>query len=318
MDNPSDVRFSELRSVSRSANLWNAIEELVRDTNHPQWSGFSSTALSHIPSGFEIPTEFQESLQYDSNLGVLTSFQRVTPEMQKRIVESAPDYAWFHDVEMARRQATQPTSLFIGGGGFIFPRWFLNEYPKSPRIEVAELDAAVYHATLAAFGMTVEEEKRISTWIGDARNFIDDRLTNNQWLRDKGREEVKYDFIYGDAFNDFGIPAHLTTVEFLKKVDELLNDNGIFMVNVIDIYPRTEIPGRRQEFGEVAYSGYLPSRLARKKWSAGIYREAGRLFAPLEILQQDDHKFRIRTRRKISIREEAWLANVNQFEPALK
>jgi len=48
--------------------------------------------------------------------------------------------------------------------------------------------------------------------------------------KDKGR----YDFIFGDAFNDLSIPYHLTTKEFNQQMKELLKPDGFLIANLID------------------------------------------------------------------------------------
>ena len=48
--------------------------------------------------------------------------------------------------------------------------------------------------------------------------------------KDKGR----YDFIFGDAFNDLSIPYHLTTKEFTQQMKELLKPDGFLIANLID------------------------------------------------------------------------------------
>lgn len=72
----------------------------------------------------------------------------------------------------------------------------------------------------------------IITYHMDARQFI----MQNQ---DAG----KYDIIYGDAFNDFSVPAHLTTVEFNREMARLLKPDGVFMANVIDIWSKSRFMG---------------------------------------------------------------------------
>jgi spermidine synthase len=66
----------------------------------------------------------------------------------------------------------------------------------------------------------------------DARNFVDDRLRADRGSTDP----VQYDFIYGDAFNDLSVPYHLTTREFNEKLERLLAPDGVYMINIIDIY----------------------------------------------------------------------------------
>ena len=128
--------------------------------------------------------------------------------------------------------------------------------------------------------MTEAEQERILTSIGDARNFVDDRLRDNRRLIAAGQPPVKYDFIYGDAFSDFSIPAHLTTREFLVRVHDLLNEDGVFQANIIDIYPRAEYPGTTLGVGEVDYKGPLPKGLSGLALTFGRYESAGPRFAP--------------------------------------
>jgi spermidine synthase len=46
----------------------------------------------------------------------------------------------------------------------------------------------------------------------------------------------RYDIIYGDAFNDFGVPWHLTTREFNDQLHQLLAPDGVYMMNLVDIF----------------------------------------------------------------------------------
>ena len=123
---------------------------------------------------------------------------------------------------------------------------------------MAELDPAVHYAVTQEMGLTPELETRIRTTIGDARNFVDDQLRANRNRIARNEVPVTYDFIYADAFNDFSIPWHLTTREFLQKTHELLSERGVFQANIIDIYPRTEYPGSTVGTAEAEYQGRLP------------------------------------------------------------
>ena len=38
-----------------------------------------------------------------------------------------------------------------------------------------------------------------------------------------------YDLVFGDAFNDFQIPYHLTTREFAQKIRNLLKPDGLYL-----------------------------------------------------------------------------------------
>ena len=100
--------------------------------------------------------------------------------------------------------------------------------------------------------------------IGDARNVTDDLLREQQRLEADGKK-LHYDFVYGDAFNDFGVPWHLTTQEYTQKVSQLLDpEHGVYLVNVIDIWPRAEYPP--EELAESALVGIpkLPTEIFGK------------------------------------------------------
>jgi spermidine synthase len=49
-------------------------------------------------------------------------------------------------------------------------------------------------------------------------------------------EKGRYDFIFGDAFNDLSIPYHLTTKEFANQLKALLKPDGLLLANVIDSF----------------------------------------------------------------------------------
>lgn len=110
-------------------------------------------------------------------------------------------------------------ALFIGGGGYTFPRYLEALYPNSD-IDVIEIDPDVTAVAYEMLGLS--QETRIVTYNEDARLFLN-------------REPVvKYDLILGDAFNDFSVPYHLTTKEFNARVRAWLADDGMYAVNIID------------------------------------------------------------------------------------
>lgn len=308
---PSPDIFDDLLSLAPEAAYWQAIDKLFKETNKPLWGGFASAEWTAVSDDITVPADLQAKIRIDKTLEVITAYEVVTPETRDRLIASTPTAAWFQEVQRARGQSQRATSLFMGGGGYIFPRWFLKEFPGSSRIEVAELDPAVYRATIECLGLTPVEQSRILTTIGDARNLIDDRIRENRDLVAAGKTPIRYDFIYGDAFNDFSVPAHLTTVEFLQKLHDLLTEDGVFQGNIIDIYPRTEYPGTTLGVGEVTYSGPLPTGLAGRDWPAAQYEPAGRRFAPLEIKSFGNGEYWLRARQTISAQDQARLTNID-------
>lgn len=154
-----------------------------------------------------------------------------------------------------------PSSLFLGGGGYIFPRWMQEIWPRG-WIHVAEIDPAVTEACFHAFhlrrehclirprlgfaasGGTGDPGQFVATdailprpmeiFHLDARNHVEDLVRLKRAFPLAFRP---FDYIYGDAFNDYSVPFHLVTREFVGKVKELLTpETGIYMQNVIDIF----------------------------------------------------------------------------------
>ncbi|HEY7060265.1 MAG TPA: fused MFS/spermidine synthase [Chloroflexota bacterium] len=119
--------------------------------------------------------------------------------------------------------ARQPAvrALFIGGGGYTFPRYLEQRYPAAS-IEVAEIDPAVTAAAYAYMGLPADS--RVVTDNRDARLVLDDLIA-------QGRQ---FDVVFGDAFNDLSIPYHLTTREFAAKLARLVAPGGAYLANIID------------------------------------------------------------------------------------
>ena len=113
-------------------------------------------------------------------------------------------------------------ALFIGGGGYTFPRFVEAKYPKA-EIDVVEIDPEVTRVAHQYLG--IPKNSRIRSFNEDGRWFVMN-------CKEKGR----YDFVFGDAFNDLSIPYHLTTKEFANQMKALLKPDGLLLVNVIDSY----------------------------------------------------------------------------------
>ncbi len=120
-------------------------------------------------------------------------------------------------------------TLSIGGGGYVFPQYLEHNWPGS-QIDVAEIDPKVTEAAMQAFGL--RRDTTINTICMDARNYVD-QLLKNQHSEDS---IIKYDFIYEDAFNDYSVPYQLVTKEFNDKIYEIMTDDGVYMINMIDVY----------------------------------------------------------------------------------
>lgn len=303
------VLLERLLRLSSSADYWQAVNQLQHETSVANWGGFSTVTLAQLPEGIVIPQDLGMSVRYDENLEALSAYEVITPTQRDQLLALSPDLPWYMAIESFRKQSSRINTLFLGGGGFIFPRWILAEFPAADRVVVAELDPAVYHAVRNQMGLTAAEDERITTIIGDARNTVDDLLRENLTRTAAGLAPVRYDFIYGDAFNDFSVPWHLTTREFTQKLHDLLTERGVFLANIIEIYPRTEVPGGTAAEAIVNMQGNAPpgllaelkpgdtprvdARFAPVSWTAaGQLKVTGVLPSPVEerlrLLAPDD------------------------------
>ncbi len=125
-------------------------------------------------------------------------------------------------VSWQERQRRSCNALFIGGGGYTFPR-FLDARYKHASIDVVEIDPEIIRVSQQYLG--VAKDSRIHSCNEDARWFV-------MTCKDQG----KYDFVFGDAFNDLSIPYHLTTKEFAVQLKRLMKPDGLLLANVIDSF----------------------------------------------------------------------------------
>jgi len=129
--------------------------------------------------------------------------------------------------EIVRWQSSKRKSfkvLFLGGGGYTFPRFIEVKYPKA-EIDVVEIDPEITQVVQNYLG--ISKESRIRSFNEDGRWFV-------MHCKEKG----SYDFIIGDAFNDLSIPYHLTTKEFTMQLKSLLKPDGLLLANVIDSFKK--------------------------------------------------------------------------------
>lgn len=55
------------------------------------------------------------------------------------------------------------------------------------------------------------------------------------------KETRQFDVIIGDAFHDIAIPPHLVTREMAGLIKNNLNENGIYILNVVDAFPNSKM-----------------------------------------------------------------------------
>lgn len=109
------------------------------------------------------------------------------------------------------------TALMLGGAAYSYPKDFISKYDEAT-IDVVEIDPKLTELAKEHFGL--KDNPRLNIIHEDGRTYI-----NNT--------DKKYDVIFGDAFTSFySIPYQLTTVEAVEKTYNLLNDNGVAIINI--------------------------------------------------------------------------------------
>lgn len=194
-------RFADAKTVYDAESLYSSIHVIQPDAGNHQIRQLILDRLIHSKIDLDNPT----ALQYE--------------------------YEWVYAAVMDTFHASgAPVSaLVIGGGGYTFPRYLEITRPGS-HIDVAEIDPAVTRAAQIAFGLP--EDSAIGIHHMDARNWVDDLARKKR----DGMPVRAYDLIFGDSVNDYSVPYHLTTREFNEQIYSLLNDNGLYLLNMIDMF----------------------------------------------------------------------------------
>ncbi|MDD9878957.1 MAG: fused MFS/spermidine synthase [Magnetovibrio sp.] len=126
--------------------------------------------------------------------------------------------------ELARRRFTDAApfgAYFIGGGGYSLPRAWSRDFPRA-RLLVAEIDPAV------------TDVARRMLWLDTGAPGLDIRHRDARTLLSEQPREPSFDVVFGDAFHDISIPAHLVTREFHAEIAARLKPGGFYAVNVVD------------------------------------------------------------------------------------
>jgi spermidine synthase len=137
------------------------------------------------------------------------------------IIDQKPPYnsdTYTNSFELARIFKPKLTRvLFIGGGGAVGPRNFL-DHDKEVKVDVVEIDPLVVDISRDYFHL--RDNARLKIYVEDGRRFV--RRTTD-----------KYDVVILDAFTAGGqIPFHLATQEFMQEIKNVLTLDGLFLSNI--------------------------------------------------------------------------------------
>ena len=126
--------------------------------------------------------------------------------------------------ELVHYHFPDPASLryfFAGGGAYTQPRAVKYRYPNAT-VSVSELDPVV---TEVATSELFFDPGTIRILHGDARVVLN------------ALADQEFDVVVTDVFHDIAIPYHLTTKEYHQLVKARLSPNGLYLINVVDVFP---------------------------------------------------------------------------------
>lgn len=107
--------------------------------------------------------------------------------------------------------------LFLGGGGFSGPKYFLKNY-EGMRIDVVEIDPRVVAAAERFFNVT--QDPRLGIYISDGRRYL-------------AAAEKTYDVVIMDVYSKNYIPFHMLTLEYLVLLKSRMRSDGVVISNII-------------------------------------------------------------------------------------
>lgn len=141
--------------------------------------------------------------------------------------------------------AGEPLDAYhLGGGGLTFPRHLEATRPGT-RSLVSEIDAGVVEIDRERLGL-------------ETREGIDVRVDDGR-LGLRGLDSGSRDLVVGDAFGGISVPWHLTTREAMTDVRHVLDEDGVYAVNLIDFgdlaFARAKVATMAETFDHVAVVG---------------------------------------------------------------
>ena len=135
------------------------------------------------------------------------------------------EYTKYYD-NMFKKKKKINNVLMIGGAGYSYPKYFISHY-KDKNIDVVEIDGKVTQIAKEYFYLdklieefNLENSNRFNIITQDGRVYLNSN-------------EKKYDAILNDSFSGDTPAKTLTTFEAGQKIYNSLNQNGMYLTNVI-------------------------------------------------------------------------------------
>ncbi|WP_030147483.1 MULTISPECIES: spermidine synthase [unclassified Streptomyces] len=127
-----------------------------------------------------------------------------------------------HALDVVAEPGAALDVLHLGGGALTLPRYVAVTRPGS-RQDVVEADRGLLE--LVAEHLPLPEAARVELHAADAR----------EWLESGPSDSA--DVVVADVFGGSRVPAHLTSVAYVRAAARVLRDGGVYLANLPDAAP---------------------------------------------------------------------------------
>jgi len=135
------------------------------------------------------------------------------------------EYTKYYDLMFESTNQIKNT-LMIGGAGYSYPKYYISNY-LDKNMDVVEIDGKIIEIAKEYFYLDrlieefdLEENNRLNLVTQDGRVYLN-------------KNTKKYDAILNDAFAGESPAKTLATLEAVKKIHNSLNENGVYLTNII-------------------------------------------------------------------------------------
>lgn len=187
--------------------------------------------------------ETEEEVSYDTQYGRVLISNRIYKNENVRVLnidggfESATffdvdkkyelvfDYTKYYDL-MFQSKNNIDNVLMIGGAGYSYPKYYISHFPNK-KMDVVEIDGKITEIAKKYFYLDqliddyrINENHRLNLITEDGRTYLN-------------KCNIKYDAILNDAFSGENPVKTLTTYENILNIKKSLNENGLYLTNII-------------------------------------------------------------------------------------
>ena len=127
--------------------------------------------------------------------------------------------------------------LMLGGGGYSFPKYVRaqpGEFGSDAHLDVVEIDPGVTDIARRMFHL--EDNPGLTVFHDDARRFLNRARAQagGQAVGQAGEKRPDYQVVLVDVFTShYSVPFHLTTKETVQALSDVLDKDGVVLVNCI-------------------------------------------------------------------------------------